>query len=308
MRGARPSWFAIEQMPASEIAGGLSAVEASRRLELEGPNELARAKKRSVVAIILEVIREPMLALLLAGGVVYLALGDLTEAIVLIILAILSIVITIIQETRSERAIEALRDIASPRALVIRDHVRHRIAGREVVRGDMVVLSEGDRVPADGWILDDQGLQLDESLLTGESAPVGKAERTDGFDGAPPRPGGSGLAYVFSGSLVVAGSGLCRVAATGTRSEIGRIGQSLTTLETQSPHLRKQTRRLVLIFAVVGTVVSALAVLLYGLLRGSWLDAALADHHRRGMAARTDAGGADHPDRRRVGRRLQLGQ
>ncbi|MCW3849533.1 cation-translocating P-type ATPase [Sphingomonas sp. LB-2] len=263
-------------MPARDIPSGLSETEASSRLELEGPNELPREKRRSLIGIVLEVMREPMLGLLLAGGVVYLALGDLTEAIVLIVLAGFSILITIVQEARSERAIEALRDIASPRALVIRDHVRRRIAGRGVVRGDLLVLSEGDRVPADGWVLDNDGLHLDESLLTGESAPVGKAVRGEGGGDALPRPGGDGLAYVFSGTLVVAGSGLCRVAATGARSEIGRIGQSLSTLETQSPHLRNQTRRLVLVFAVAGALVSAFAVLLYGLLRGSWLDAALA--------------------------------
>ncbi|MEZ0243013.1 MAG: cation-translocating P-type ATPase [Sphingomonas sp.] len=273
---ARSSSSGIEQMPATESPAGLSKAEASSRLACEGANELPRENQRSLIGIILEVVREPMLALLLAGSLVYLALCDLTEAIVLIVLAVSSIAITIFQEARSERAIEALRDLASPRALVIRDHARRRIAGREVVRGDLLVLSEGDRVPADGWVISNEGLHLDESLLTGESAPVCKAERAGGCDDAVPRPGGEGLAYVFSGSLVVAGSGLCRVAATGARSEIGRIGQSLSTLETQSPHLRNQTRRLVLVFAVAGSLVSALAVLLYGLLRGSWLDAALA--------------------------------
>jgi Ca2+-transporting ATPase len=95
------------------------------------------------------VLREPMLALLLVGGIVYLALGDLKEAIILVAFATMSIVITVVQETRTERVLEALRDLTSPRALVIRGGERKRIAGRDVVRGDLIVLSEGDRVPAD---------------------------------------------------------------------------------------------------------------------------------------------------------------
>ena len=90
-----------------------------------------------------------MLALLLVGGIVYLALGDLKEAIILVAFATMSIVITVVQETRTERVLEALRDLTSPRALVIRDGERKRIAGRDVVRGDLIVLSEGDRVPAE---------------------------------------------------------------------------------------------------------------------------------------------------------------
>ena len=115
-----------------------------------------------------------MLALLICGGVIYLALGDVKEALVLLVFACLSVVITVVQETRTERVLEALRDLTSPRALVIRDGERLRIAGREVVRGDLIVLSEGDRVPADARLVEAQDLQADESLLTGESAPVRK--------------------------------------------------------------------------------------------------------------------------------------
>ncbi len=104
-----------------------------------------------------------MLALLLVGGIVYLVLGDLKEAIILVAFATMSIVITVVQETRTERVLEALRDLTSPRALVIRDGERKRIAGRDVVRGDLIVLSEGDRVPADAVLLQCQDLQADES-------------------------------------------------------------------------------------------------------------------------------------------------
>jgi Ca2+-transporting ATPase len=268
--------ISAEAVPSDPARRGLGENEAMARFRAEGPNELPRQGRRTMFGILVEVLREPMLALLLAGGIVYLALGDLQEALILLALAGFSVTITVVQESRSERALEALRDLASPRALVVRDGERRRIPGRDVVRGDLVVLAEGDRVPADAWVLENDALQLDESLLTGESVPVRKGERGAAFPAELPRPGGDALPYVFSGTLVAGGSGLCLVAATGPRSEIGRIGQSLANLETEAPRLYRQTRRLVLVFAVGGTAASLFAVLLYGLLRGAWLEGALA--------------------------------
>ena len=254
---------------------GLSEADAQARLRTEGYNELPRPDRRTPLRIVLQVLREPMLALLLGGGAIYLVLGDLKEALILLAFATMSVVITVVQETRTERVLEALRDLTSPRALVIRDGARKRIAGREVVRGDFVVLAEGDRVPADALLVQSHDLKTDESLLTGESMPVRKIA-----DGSAPgkdhRPGGDDLPYVFSGSLVVRGAGIGEVIATGALSEIGKIGQSLATLETEPPRLQAQTRRLVRVFAMVGGAVSVLAVLLYGTLRGGWLDAMLA--------------------------------
>jgi len=255
---------------------GLSEDEAQARLKREGFNELPRAQRRTPLRIVLEIMREPMLMLLLGGGVVYLALGDLEESVILLVFAMASIVITVVQETRTERVLEALRDLTSPRALVIRDGERRRIAGREVARGDLVVLSEGDRVPADGVLLQTDDLQADESLLTGESVPVRKVARSAGAHEAAAQPGGDDLPQVFSGSLIVRGTGLAEVTATGPRSEIGKIGQSLSTLETEAPRLQIQTQRFVRLFALIGGAISILAVLLYGMFRGSWLNAVLA--------------------------------
>ena len=167
---------------------GLSEGEAQIRLKREGLNELPRADRRTPFRIVLEVLREPMLALLLGGGIIYLALGDLREALILLAFAMVSIVITVVQETRTERVLEALRDLTSPRALVIRDGERKRIAGRDVARGDLVVLSEGDRVPADAMLLQARDLQADESLLTGESVPVRKISRAMAVSRGPARP------------------------------------------------------------------------------------------------------------------------
>jgi Ca2+-transporting ATPase len=254
---------------------GLTEADARARLQTEGHNELPASERRTPLRIVLEVMREPMLGLLLGGATIYLALGNLQDALVLAIFATMSVAITVVQETRTERALEALRDLTSPRALVVRDGQPKRIAGREVVRGDIIMLGEGDRVPADAVLIRGQDLQVDESLLTGESVPVRKTS----IDGAsaivPTRPGGDDLPYVFSGSLVVRGTGAGEVVATGPRSEIGKLGHSLSVLEREPPRLQQQTRSVVWGFAVVGGAVSALAVLLYGALRGGWLDAAL---------------------------------
>jgi len=185
------------------LTPGLSEAEAQARLKAEGRNELPQPDRRTPFRIAIEVLREPMLLLLLVGGVVYLALGDLKEAIILVAFATMSIVITVVQETRTERVLDALRDLTSPRALVIRDGKRKRIAGRDVVRGDLIVLSEGDRVPADAVLLQSQDLQADESTLTGESVPVRKIARNDHAGSEACRPGGDDLPEVFSGSLIV---------------------------------------------------------------------------------------------------------
>lgn len=255
---------------------GLSPQEAAGRLAADGANELPSAERRTPLRIVAEVLREPMLALLLAAGTVYLLLGDLREAIILLIFATVSLVITVVQESRTERVLAALRDLSSPHALVIRDGERIRIPGREVVRGDLVVITEGDRVAADAVIRDCQDLQIDESLLTGESVPVRKIGSLVTGEDAPRCPGGDDLPYVFSGSLVVRGEGIAEVIATGQGTELGTIGQSLRALEMEPPRLKTQVRRIVQVFAVAGATVSALVVVLYGVFRGGWLDAVLA--------------------------------
>ena len=255
---------------------GLTEGEAAARLLAEGPNELQRAGRRSVAAILIEVAREPMFGLLLAAGLIYLALGDVREGIVLFVFACASVAIAVVQQARSERVLAALGEMTSPRALVVRDGERRRVAGREVVRGDVVVLSEGDRVPADAVLRSADNFMTDESLLTGESVPVGKTALPPGEAALAARPGGDGLPQVFSGSLVVAGQGIAEVVATGPRSEIGRIGGALAAIAPEPPRLAQETRRLVRAFAFFGLVASVVAVLLHGLARGGWLDALLA--------------------------------
>ncbi len=258
------------------MTDGLSSSEASARLAADGPNELAKAGRRSALRIVGEVLREPMLALLLVGGIAYLLLGDLAEALILLAFATFSVAVTVIQETRTEHVLEALRDLSAPRALVVRDGARVRIAGREVVRGDLMVIEQGDRIAADAVLVEASDLQADESLLTGESLPVGKIAGSGEAATGDHRPGGDDQPYLYSGSLVARGSGMALVIATGASSEIGRIGQSLATLDSEAPRLRTETARIVRMCAIGGGVVAGLVVLLYGLLRGGWIDAVLA--------------------------------
>ncbi|HEX9078108.1 MAG TPA: cation-translocating P-type ATPase, partial [Desulfuromonadaceae bacterium] len=216
----------------------------------------------------------PMFLLLVGCGVIYIAIGDLQEALMLLAFVFFVMGITLYQERKTERALEALRDLSSPRALVIRDGQEQRIAGREVVRGDLVVLAEGDRVPADALLLDCTGLAADESLLTGESVAVRKVTAR----GATPKakPGGDDLPFVFSGTLVVSGRGVGRVVATGAYSAIGGIGKALGEVSGEETLLQRETGRLVRLLAVAVLGLCAVLVLIYGIARGHWLDGVLA--------------------------------
>ena len=239
-------------------------------------------QQRSLLSIALDTVREPMFLLLLAAGTLYMAFGDLQEGLTLFGFVVITLGLTLYQEGKTERAIEALRDLTSPRALVIRDGAPQRIAGRDVVRGDLLQLSEGDRVPADALLLSADGVQADESLLTGEPVPVGKRAALPADTAAPDgqtgrtRPGGDDLPTVYAGTLIVQGHALARVTATGARSEIGRIGTALGSVEHETSPLQKQTGRLVRHLALLALVLSLSLVVVQGLVRGDWLQAVLA--------------------------------
>jgi Ca2+-transporting ATPase len=264
-------------LPDLAAISGLAEQEAQRRLKQEGSNELPSSRRRSMLSIALDVVREPMFLLLLAGGAIYLALGDIREALVLLGSILVIMGITFYQEQKTERALEALRDLSSPRALVIRGGEQQRIAGRDIVRGDIVVLSEGDRVPADGVLIWDLNLSVDESLLTGESVPVRKVAVDRGaVTNTMGQPGGDDLPFVFSGTLVTRGQGIAEVKATGVHTALGSIGKALQTVTPERTRLQRETGRLVRLFASAGITLCALVVVLYGFLRGGWLDGLLA--------------------------------
>lgn len=252
---------------------GLSQKKAAARLQAEGSNELPSAKPRSLLAIAWEILREPMILLLIAAGVIYLILGEPRDSFVLLVSIFAILVIDLYQQTKTERALEALRDLSSPRALVIRDGHQTRIAGREVVRGDIVILTEGDRVAADGVVLSCVSLSVDESLLTGESVPVQKSPGNISLNMA--RPGGDDLQFVYSGTLVVQGHGVAEIKETGSRTELGRVGKALQRIEPEASHLKKETKRVVGIMGALGLSVCAVVALIQGLSSGSWLNGIL---------------------------------
>ncbi len=255
------------------IDRGLSSAEAESRLKQFGANELPSPERRNLFRIAFGVVSQPMFALLLGGALVYVLLGEKLDAGILAAFATLSVSIGIVQEGRSEKVLQSLRNLASPRALVVRDGTQTRIAGREVVPGDIMILSEGDRVPADARLLSGDDLLADESLLTGESVPVRK--RPSVLSETLRHPGGEDQPFVFAGTLIARGSGIACVTATGLRSEMGKIGQALTSITMEQPRLQRQLQRLVRDFALVGLAVASLVVLLLGISRGSWLQAAL---------------------------------
>ncbi len=257
-----------------EAIVGLSALEAAARLKADGYNQLPSAGPRRWYAVAGEVLSEPMFFLLIVVGAIYLALGDVQEAAALLVAIFLIIFITFYQQRKTEHALQALRDLSSPRALVIREGRQQRIAGREVVRGDIVLLAEGGRVPADAVVLSSLHLTTDESLLTGESVPVRKVAW--GGQQQPSHPGGDDQPFVYSGTLVVRGQGVGRVQATGLRTEMGKIGKALQAVTVEDTSLQKETRRLVRLVALLGMGLCAVVAVLYGSTRGNWLQGILA--------------------------------
>src|SRR5689334_4517103 len=200
------------------VAEGLTSEEAERRLAADGPNELPGTRPRNLARQVTDVLREPMLVLLVVAGTVNFLLAEPLDGVILMLFVVVVVVISTYQEHKTEGALAALRDLSSPRALVVRDGRQARIGGRDVVRGDVLLLSEGDRVPADAVLVECVNFSVDESVLTGESVPVRKAEVAPGTDMAalgPARPGGDATPWVFSGTLVVKGHGIALVRQTG---------------------------------------------------------------------------------------------
>lgn len=255
-------------------ASGLTTAAAHAALQADGYNELPSAKPRKNWLIAWRVISEPMLLLLVACGAVYWMLGDLHGALVLLCFLLMVITLTFYQEHKTERALDALRNLASPRALVLRDGVATRIAGREVVRGDLLMLAEGDRVPADAILLSCLNMTVDESLLTGESLPVNKALLTP-LPEQMGQAGGDATPFVFSGSLVVQGKGTARVMAIGMHTAIGQIGKALFALEEEPTKVQAETARVVKWVAIASLACALFLALWFGATRGDWLNGLL---------------------------------
>lgn len=246
---------------------GLNPKEVEEGIKKFGLNELPSGKQKSLFQILFASLKEPMFLILIACSSIYFVLGDIQEAIVLSISVLFILGITIYQENKTENSLQALKDLSSPRALVIRNGVEEHIAGNQVIPGDIILIKEGDRVPADASILWERNITLDESILTGESFSVRKfVSEKDGASSDK----------IYSGTLVVAGQAVARVYATGLLTEMGKIGVSLDTLEESSSRIQSEIDRVVKIFSIVGISLCIVIAVVYGLTRGFWLKGFLA--------------------------------
>ncbi|NDF97849.1 MAG: hypothetical protein EB101_02735 [Chitinophagia bacterium] len=241
--------------------GGLSKEEAQHILQEVGYNELEEKKARGLSSLLAAVFSEPMFFLLLGAAGLYVLLGNYKEGLVLSLAMVLIITITFFQKQKSSRALAALKKLSSPRALVLRDNRPERIPGKEVVPGDWLVLSAGDRVAADATLLESSGLHADESLLTGESAAVHKDV--------------SGDNVLFAGSLIVSGKGVGVVSSTGGRSLLGKIGGSVQSIVSRKTGLQIASALLTRRLLWIGLFLSVSVVVAFYLTRGSFLDALL---------------------------------
>lgn len=243
---------------------GISSIEAKQKQEKNGFNELKTNKSRNVFKIAFDVVKEPMFLLLISCGVLYMILGDYQEGFILLSTIFIIIGITFYQSNKTEKALEALKKLSSPRALVIRDGIEVRIPGREVVVDDIVILNEGDRVPADAIIVEEQNITIDESLLTGESVAVSKQEGSTEHTGK-----------VFSGTLVVRGRALVRVVGIGSETEFGKIGSSLEVIDKDETRLQKEMKILIRNLFIIGAIISLGVIILFYFTRGNLINAIL---------------------------------
>jgi P-type Ca2+ transporter type 2C len=258
----------------SEKFHGLSEEAVNEKIAKEGFNELPSSKPKSLLALGWGVVKEPMFLLLVACGTLYLVLGDVQEGLMLLGFVFVIMGIEFYQEKKTEKALDALKDLASPRALVIRGGVEKRIAGRDVVTDDLVILQEGDRVPADATVLYSVNLSADESLLTGESVPVSKSE-WNGTD-KNIQPGGDELPFVYSGSMIVQGNGVVKVTAIGSNTEIGKIGKALESVVEEPTKLKTEMGILVKRLAIIGVLLCAVVIVVFTFTRGDLLKGFLA--------------------------------
>lgn len=215
-----------------------------------------------------------MLLLLIACGTLYLFLGDIQEAIILLSSIVFIIALSIYQENKTEKAIEALKDLSSPRALVIRNGEQIRIPGREVVKDDIIILNEGDKVPADCIVLRSRSCSIDESLLTGESVPVRKSA-SEKINYEKFRPGGDDQPFVFSGTMMVQGQCVVKVLSIGIQTEMGRIGKALGDIETEKTSLQKEVKKIVTMAFIIAVALCLAIVIVYGIINQNWIQGLL---------------------------------
>ncbi|MEY4366257.1 MAG: hypothetical protein RLZZ305_1601 [Actinomycetota bacterium] len=240
---------------------GLTSSEAARRLSQDGPNELPGDGPTGWFSRVIDVLSEPMLLLLVAAGAISIAVAETLDGVLLLSTTVVVVATSVIQGQRTENAVRSLREMTSPPVAVERDGVRLALPARELVRGDLVFLAEGNRIPADSVLAADSVLTVDESVLSGESVPVAKEAGGD-----------RGL---WSGSLVTSGQSAALVTATGHRSRLGSIGASLASITVAGSSLQREIRLVVRVLGAVGVAAALTVTVAYALTRGGWADGAI---------------------------------
>ena len=245
-------------------ADGLTTAEAAERLRIEGPNTIGAGGRRTNLSILVAQISSPLVLILVGASLVSLVVGDAVNASIILAIVVMSAALGFVQEARSEAAVAALQARLTLRADVVRDGTVREIPIHDVVRGDLVVFAAGDIVPADGRVLEANHLYLDESSLTGESAPALKAPREGNLDPAV-EVDRDGL--VFFGTSVVSGTGRARITATGARTSYGSIAGRLAQRAPENDFQRGVRAFGVLVFRVTAILVIAVLVINVGLHR-----------------------------------------
>jgi Ca2+-transporting ATPase len=257
---------------------GLSEEDAKKLLARVGPNVIYGANTRTVLNIVKETLREPTFLLLLVAAGLYLVLGSLGEGLFVSAGALISLSLVIFQEARSESALKALQALAEPYARVIRDGQERRIPARELVPGDTVLVTAGERIPVDGRIISSGVLTIDESLLTGESVPVLKSNSSAAETTSDPAtPDDREMSSTgFAGTLVVHGEGALRATCTGMHTRLGNIGSSLSILREEQTPLQRTSAILVGYLGILAIAFCVLIIVAYGVLRQDWIQGMLA--------------------------------
>ncbi|MEG2642533.1 MAG: HAD-IC family P-type ATPase, partial [Eubacterium sp.] len=239
---------------------GLTTAEATAQQAKWGKNELVPQKKQNFFLKVLHIIAEPMFLLLLAAAIIYFILGEPRDGAIMLIFVIGIITIDVIQEWKTDKTLTALRDLSAPHVSVIRDGVERSIPSVDLVPGDIMLLSEGIKIPADGTILKCNDFCVDESSLTGESMGVWKVPE----DAAPKLGPGEywRTDYCYGGTLVTQGTAMVRVDQIGARTEYGKIGAGVASAPQEDTPLQKQTGRLVKLCAGIAGVLFALVGIL----------------------------------------------
>lgn len=268
---AQPAADALAALDSPD--GGLSAAEAQKRLERVGPNRLTPPPRRSALRRFAAQFDNVLIYVLIAAGLVTLALGELVDAAVIAGVVLINAAIGAVQEGKAEQALDAIRGMLSPQAIVLRGGRRITVPAEDLVPGDRVALSSGDRVPADLRLIQAKGLRVQEAALTGESVPVAKT--TDAVEPAAPLAERAGMAY--SATLVAQGQAVGVVVATGDATELGRIGRILAGVETLTTPLLARMA----VFGrwlTIGILMLTALTFLYGtLLRGEpWAEMVMA--------------------------------